>query len=163
MLTISFLDRFFLQFFKVLKMSFSSLLIFPNIEATQFNKVEVNVQRLRRWSIISSWIPHDWHLDGPTKPFFLRFSQVRIFLCCTIHTNNLIFIQWEFCHRSFYILLGFGKLCPVEIPLASLRLKLSSPFLPHLSWSVEDEIKIFLFSRINARASTWAFKGVSSL
>jgi len=47
-LTVSFSDKFFLQFFKVLVMSFSSLSVCLKIGATQFHKVEVNVQRWRR-------------------------------------------------------------------------------------------------------------------
>ena len=70
LLMISLPEKFFLQFFKVLVMLSLSLSVCLRNEATQSHKVEVNVQRLSKCSIVSSCKPHRWNLDGPTKPLF---------------------------------------------------------------------------------------------
>jgi len=77
--------------------------------------------------------------------------------------NSLIFIQLWFCHRSFLIDSGFVKSSPRAMHLASLRLKVPSLLLPHLSWSESADIRIFLYSRMAVRASAYAFKGELSL
>lgn len=61
LLIISFVEKFFLQFLKVLVILPMSLSICLKIDAIQFHKMEVNGQRLRRCSIVSSCDSHSWH------------------------------------------------------------------------------------------------------
>ena len=124
---------------------------------------EVKMQLLSICSIVSSWASQSWHLEGPRTPLFLILSQFKISLWCTNRMKSLIFIHPWCLHRFCQILSGTWESSLRRIPFASLRLKVPSLLLPHLSWSCPPVTKIFLCSTIFMSASTFDFAGLSSL
>ena len=72
--------------------------------------------------------------------------------------KSLIFIHPWCLHRFFQILFGTRESSSRRIPLASLRLKVPSLLMRHLSWSCPPVTKIFLCSNILISASSFVFK-----